>query len=64
MYLCIRRQTDMYFVVNLCLEEVVAECLTYAQASIALVDAIQDCGGFYTEDDFAIADEDELDNYY
>ncbi len=53
----------MYFVVNLCLEEVVAECLTYAQASMALVDAIQDCGEFYTEDDFAIMDEEELEDY-
>lgn len=53
----------MYFVVNLCLEEIVAECLTYNQASTALIDAILDCGEFYTENDFAIMTEGELEDY-
>ena len=53
----------MYFVVNLCECEIVAECSTYAEASIILVNEVQDSGEFYTEDDFAIMDEEEFEDY-
>ena len=53
----------MYFVVNLCECEIVAECLTFDGACIALENAAQDSDGFYTEDDFAIMDEEEFEDY-
>ena len=50
-----------YFVINLCECEIIAECLSVGEASIALENAVQESDGFYTEDDFAILDEEELD---
>ena len=53
----------MYYVVNLCDYDIVAECLSIGEASIALENAVQESDGFYTEDDFAIMDEEELEHY-
>jgi len=53
----------MYFVVNICENEIVAECLSVDEASMALEDAVRESDGFYTEDDFAIMDEEEYEHY-
>ncbi len=53
----------MYFVVDLCETIIIAECLSYNEASMALEDAVRESDGFYTEDDFAIMDEEELEDY-
>jgi len=53
----------MYFVVNLCEAEVVAECLSYSEASMMLMNAVDESDGFYTIDDFAVMDEEELEDY-
>lgn len=53
-----------YYVVNLCECEIVGGgCPNYAAAFGLLVDAIDESGGFYTEDDFAIMDEEEYEQY-
>lgn len=53
----------MYFVVCLYETVVVAECLSYDEASMALEDAVRESDGFYTEDDFAIMTDEELEDY-
>lgn len=54
----------MYYVINICEIEIVAECFTLGEAESALRNAVEESDGFYTEEDFGIADEEELDNYY
>lgn len=53
----------MYYVINLCTCEVVAEVYSPSEAWLSLEDAVQESDGFYTEDDFAIMNEEEYERY-
>jgi len=53
----------MYFVVNLCTQELIAQAEDYNTASLLLMFSVDSSDGFYTDDDFAIFDEEEFEDY-
>ena len=53
----------MYYLINLCENEIVGEYVSEDAACLALIEEVDKSDGVYTEDDFCIADEEDLEEY-